>query len=72
MAFLVVGVWRGRRLGPIMTEPLPVTVRAAETVEGHGRLYHRLNARDRAANALRAGSSAGSAGRTATPTTRWR
>ena len=55
VAFLVAAVWRGRRLGPIMTEPLPVTVRAAETVEGHGRLYHRLNAYDRAANALRAG-----------------
>lgn len=55
VAFLVVAVWRGRRLGPILTEPLPVTVRAAETVEGHGRLYHRLNAYDRAANALRAG-----------------
>ena len=38
-----------------MTEPLPVTVRAAETVEGHGRLYHRLNAYDRAAGALRSG-----------------
>ena len=30
-------------------EPLPVRVRAAETVEGHGRLYFRLSARDRAA-----------------------
>jgi hypothetical protein len=55
VAFLVVAVWRGRRLGPIITEPLPVTVRASETVEGHGRLYHRLNAYDRAAGALRAG-----------------
>ena len=56
VAFAIVAVWRGRRLGPIMTEPLPVTVRAAETVEGHGRLYHRLNAYDRAARALRAGT----------------
>ena len=56
VAFLVAAVWRGRRLGPIMTEPLPVTVARAETVEGHGRLYHRLNAYDRAAEALRAGS----------------
>ena len=56
VAFAVVAVWRGRRLGPIMTEPLPVTVRAAETVEGHGRLYHRLDAYDRAARALRAGT----------------
>jgi hypothetical protein len=55
VAFGILAVWRGRRLGPIMTEPLPVTVRAAETVEGHGRLYHRLNAYDRAASALRTG-----------------
>lgn len=58
VAFGIVAVWRGRRLGPIMTEPLPVTVRAAETVEGHGRLYHRLDAYDRAAAALRAGTLA--------------
>jgi hypothetical protein len=58
VAFLVVAIWRGRRLGPILSEPLPVRVRAAETVEGHGRLYHRLAARDRATEALRAGSIA--------------
>ena len=58
LAFLVVAIWRGRRLGPILSEPLPVRVRAAETVEGHGRLYGRLNARDRAAEALRAGAIA--------------
>ncbi len=55
---LVLGVllvlWRGRRLGPAVTEPLPVVVRAAEVVEGHGRLYRRAGARDRAAAALRA------------------
>lgn len=55
LGLVAVGIWRGRRLGPILTEPLPVTVRASETVEGHGRLYHRLNARDRAAEALRNG-----------------
>jgi hypothetical protein len=58
VAFVVVAIWRGRRLGPILSEPLPVRVRAAETVEGHGRLYHRLTARDRAAEALRAGTIA--------------
>ncbi len=56
LGLVAVGVWRGRRLGPILTEPLPVTVRASETVEGHGRLYQRLNARDRAAEALRTGA----------------
>ncbi len=51
----VLGLWRGRRFGPVIVEKLPVVVRAAETLEGHGRLYHRLSARDRAAEALRAG-----------------
>ena len=56
LAVVVLGIWRGRRLGPLLAEPLPVTVRASETVEGHGRLYYRIGARDRAAEALRAGT----------------
>lgn len=48
-------LWRSRRLGPLVTETLPVVVRAAETVEGHGRLYRSRRSRDRAADALRAG-----------------
>ncbi|MEV0967416.1 DUF4350 domain-containing protein [Microtetraspora glauca] len=50
----VVALWRGRRLGPVVAERLPVVVRAAETVEGRGRLYRARRARDRAALALRA------------------
>ena len=34
-------LWRGRRLGPVVDEPLPVVVRAAETTEGRARLYRR-------------------------------
>ncbi len=81
LGLVVVGIWRGRRLGPILVEPLPVAVRAAETVEGHGRLYHRLGARDRAAEALRSGtrarlgraygSAAGAGGTARVPPTRW-
>lgn len=56
VALIVIGIWRGRRLGPIMVEPLPVRVRSSETVVGHGRLYFRIAARDRAAEALRAGA----------------
>ncbi len=52
----VVAVWRGRRLGPILEENLPVRVRASETVEGHGRLYFRNDARARAADILRSAS----------------
>ncbi len=54
----LVALWRGRRLGPVVVEPLPVVVRAAEAVEGRARLYRRARARDRAAEALRAGARA--------------
>ncbi|MDT0343048.1 DUF4350 domain-containing protein [Streptomyces litchfieldiae] len=47
-------LWRARRLGPVVAERLPVSVRATETTEGHARLYHQAGARDRAADALRA------------------
>ncbi len=50
---VLLALWRMRRLGPLVTEPLPVVVRASETVEGHGRLYQSRRARDRAAAALR-------------------
>ena len=49
----LLALWRARRLGPVVAEPLPVVVRAAEAVEGRGRLYYRIRARDRAADALR-------------------
>ncbi|MEO3749020.1 DUF4350 domain-containing protein [Streptomyces sp. B6B3] len=54
VAAALAALWRGRRLGPVVTERLPVTVRAAETTEGRARLYHQTRARDRAAEALRA------------------
>jgi hypothetical protein len=53
IAVLVVVWWRGRRLGRVVVEPLPVVVRATETVEGRARLYRRAGARDRAAAVLR-------------------
>lgn len=55
---LAVGVaamfWRGRRLGPLVAEPLPVVVRSAETIEGRARLYQDARAIDHAAGNLRA------------------
>jgi len=45
-------LWRTRRLGPLVAEPLPVVVRASETVEGHGRLYRSRRSRGRAAAVL--------------------
>ncbi|BAX94807.1 DUF4350 domain-containing protein [Mycobacterium shigaense] len=53
LVVLLVAVWKGRRPGPLVAEPLPVVVRASETVEGRGRLYRSRRARDRAAQALR-------------------
>ena len=53
IAVVLAGLWRARRLGPLISERLPVVVRASETVEGHARLYRSLRARDKAAAALR-------------------
>jgi hypothetical protein len=53
IAVVLAAGWRARRLGPLVAERLPVVVRAAETVEGHGRLYQARRARDRAAAVLR-------------------
>lgn len=49
-------LWRGRRFGPLVFEPLPVVVKAAETAEGRARLYHDSHAVDRARDNLRAGT----------------
>jgi len=48
--------WRGRRMGPLVFEPLPVVVKAAETAEGRARLYQDARAVTRAAENLRAGT----------------
>lgn len=53
LAVLLAAWWKGRRVGPLVAEELPVVVRASETVEGRGRLYRSRRARDRAAEALR-------------------
>ncbi|WP_406199052.1 DUF4350 domain-containing protein [Kitasatospora sp. NBC_01560] len=52
-AVLLTAFWRARRLGPVISENLPVVVRAAETTEGRARLYRRAKAHGRAADALR-------------------
>jgi signal peptidase I len=54
LVVLLIALWKGRRIGPLVAEELPVVVRASETVEGRGRLYRSRRARDRAAQALRA------------------
>lgn len=56
LTMVAVTWWRGRRLGPLATEPLPVAVRAVETTQARGRLYHRARDRAHAAAALRRAS----------------
>jgi hypothetical protein len=60
-------LWRGRNLGPVVTEPLPVTVRAAEATIGRGRLYRKARSRGHAAAALRAGAATRTATRLGLP-----
>ncbi len=47
-------LWRGRRLGKLATEPLPVVVRAVETTRSRGRMYRRADDRPYGASAIRA------------------
>ncbi|MEU0087317.1 DUF4350 domain-containing protein [Streptomyces sp. NPDC006274] len=54
LAAVLAAVWRARRLGPLVSERLPVAIRASEATEGRARLYRKVNARDRAAASLRA------------------
>lgn len=53
IAALLAAVWRARRLGRLVTERLPVVVRASETTEGRARLYRRGRSREHAATLLR-------------------
>jgi len=54
LAVIALVFWRGRRLGPLVTEPLPVTVTAIESTRSRGRLYRKVNDRAHAAETLRA------------------
>lgn len=56
VAALALAVWRGRRLGPVVAEPLPAVVHAAETTRSRGRLYRQASDRTHALEAVRAGS----------------
>lgn len=66
---VLVVLWRARRLGAVVGESLPVVVRSAEVVEGHGRLYLRAGARDRAGAALRSAAAERAAARLGLPRT---
>ncbi len=51
-AVLALLLWRGRRLGRLVREPLPVVIRAVETTESRGRLYRHARDATRAALVL--------------------
>jgi Domain of unknown function (DUF4350) len=53
IAAVLTALWRARRLGPLVSERLPVAVRASEATEGRARLYRQAGARGRAAETLR-------------------
>jgi hypothetical protein len=55
-AVVLLCLWRGRRLGRLVTEPLPVIVRAVETTESRGRMYRRAHDRSRALTVLQQGT----------------
>lgn len=54
---LALALWRGRRLGRVVVEPLPVVVKPGEAVLGRARLYRRAGATGHAGAALRAGTA---------------
>jgi hypothetical protein len=54
--FIAAAIWRGRRLGALVVENLPVTVRSRETMEGRARLYARAAAHTHALDSLRIGT----------------
>ncbi|MFD6278986.1 DUF4350 domain-containing protein [Streptomyces sp. NPDC060209] len=58
LAAALAAIWRGRRFGPLVTERLPVAIRASESTEGRARLYRKADARDRAAAVLRSAARA--------------
>lgn len=62
-------LWRGRRLGRLSSEPLPVVVKAIETTHSRGRLYRKAGDRGHAAAALRRAARAGAAERLGLGTT---
>lgn len=52
-AVLALMLWRGRRFGALVAEPLPAVVKAVETTRARGRMYQKAGADARAAAALR-------------------
>lgn len=56
LALIGTMIWRGRRFGPVLREPLPVSVKAIETTLDRGRIYRRSRDRTHAVTRLRTGT----------------
>lgn len=69
LTLVLAALWQGRRFGSLVTEPLPLVVKASEATRGRARLYRRSGARDHALAALRAGAASRMASRLAVPRT---
>ena len=57
LVLLGVMVWRGRRLGRLVPEPLPVLIRAIETTQSRGAMYRRTRDTARSGHILRDASA---------------
>ncbi|WP_291377571.1 DUF4350 domain-containing protein [Demequina sp.] len=57
LAMFFVALWRARRFGPLVHEPLPVVIRSSEATRGRARLYRSAGASGRAAASLRASAA---------------
>jgi len=57
LAVVVAAIWRGRRMGRLVTDHLPVVIPSSETTRGRARLYRRARAYGRATASLRAASA---------------
>lgn len=62
-------VWRGRRLGPVVTEPLPAVIRSIETTRSRSRMYRRAQDRPRALASLQLAARRRLAAKLALPAT---
>lgn len=69
LALIFAAVWRGRRFGALVREPLPVVVRSSEATRGRARLYRRARATGRSAAALRGAAALRIARRIGVPRT---
>ncbi len=57
VALIAVALWRARRFGALVTEPLPVVIRASEATRGRARMYRAARAYGRSGASLRAAAA---------------